>query len=403
MTETKKLTQANVRDLPLAAKGERYSVNDAELPGFGVRIGARDKSYIVWGRVNGRKRMVTIGSSDVWTAEDARKHAKGLMTDMSRGDDPNHIKAQNRLRSTTLGEAAQSYVDDNAKLKPQTRIEYVETLKRNLNDWWDKPLDSITPDMVMKRYNKLAERAPTQADITFRYFRAVFNGAAAVIELMGDAPLPNPTRILTLKKAWKPLVRRETAIPTEQIGAWWNACDGDGDRLVADAFRFMLLTGWRKSEVLNLRWRDVNMKANTVTARDTKNKTHHTLPVGNWLLSMLTARKQQSGGKHDYVFESDKGRLSNLRYFQDDMLARTGLWITPHDLRRTFASMAAGMFPSYVVKKLLNHAASNDVTQGYIIQSVADLRVPMQTIEDNVLRHAGTRSTGNVIQLRAAG
>ncbi len=387
MNQSKKLTQAYVRDLPLAEPGKRYTVNDTELPGFGVRVGARDRVYFVWGRVQGKKRLVTIGNAMTWTAEDARKQARALSVDMDKGDDPTALKAVAKSLGVTLAEAATDYVRENAKLKDSTRKEYVEILQRNLADWWDKPLAEITPDMVSKMHAKIKERAPPQADKTFKYFRLVFNSAAAVLELSGQTPPPNPVRVLTLKKAWQPMTRRQTSIPTEDIGRWWNACEGEGDRMVTDAFRFMLLTGMRKSEVIGLRWADVHFKRRTVTVRDTKNHSDLTLPVGDWLFTMLEDRRKQGAG-HDYVFQSDKGRLSNLRYFQDDMLERTGLWITPHDLRRTFITMAAGMFPEYVVKALCNHKQSSDVTQGYIIQSVNDLRAPMQAIENRVLELA---------------
>lgn len=397
-----KLTKTVVNGLPLPGEGERaYWVWDTEIPGFMLAVSKSSKTFAVRRRLNGRQRYVTIGSAAAWTVEEARKQARAIIADMDRGTDHNAEKAKAKVQGITLREAVTSYVEDNAKLKPRTRKEYVEVLERNLSDWMSKPLDTISPDMVRKRYAALAERAPTQGDLTFRVFRAVFNGANALMEEAGADPLPNPCRILSRRKVWKPLVRKEGVIPVDRLGDWWQATEGMGDRLVADAFRFMLLTGWRKSEVLGLRWRDVNMKAKTVTARDTKNGTHHTLPMGEWLFRMIEARRQHAA-HHDYVFQSDKGRLSNLRYFQQDVMDATGLWVTPHDLRRTFASLAADLFPELLVKKLMNHVTGNNVTLGYIIKSASDLRAPMQTIEDTILRHAGALEAGKVIQLRTA-
>lgn len=54
-----KLTAQYVRDLPFAEAGQTL-VTDDPLPGFGVRVGARSKSYFAESRVKGRTRRVTI-------------------------------------------------------------------------------------------------------------------------------------------------------------------------------------------------------------------------------------------------------------------------------------------------------------------------------------------------------
>ena len=57
---------------------------------------------------------------------------------------------------------------------------------------------------------------------------------------------------------------------------------------------------------------------------------------------------------------------------------------TIHDLRRTFATIAAEMgIPPYLLKKLLNHK-SGDVTEGYVISTVEILRNPVQKIAKRI-------------------
>jgi integrase len=46
---------------------------------------------------------------------------------------------------------------------------------------------------------------------------------------------------------------------------------------------------------------------------------------------------------------------------------KSGVRASPHDLRRTFASIAEGLdISGYSLKRLLNHT-TGDVTQGYVI------------------------------------
>ncbi|HBG95416.1 MAG TPA: hypothetical protein DDY14_08865, partial [Chromatiaceae bacterium] len=85
----------------------------------------------------------------------------------------------------------------------------------------------------------------------------------------------------------------------------------------------------------------------------------------------------------------------------DAIEADTGLKISPHDLRRTWASMAerAGV-GAYGIKAALNHKTTGDVTGLHYAQvSVEDLRPIMQQVEDVILRHAERRND-NVVMLR---
>jgi hypothetical protein len=61
---------------------------------------------------------------------------------------------------------------------------------------------------------------------------------------------------------------------------------------------------------------------------------------------------------------------------------------SPHDLRRTFASIVSRLgdrLSYYTTKRLLNHRTS-DVTQGYVQFDLEQLRSAMQAVEDFVLQ-----------------
>ena len=65
----------------------------------------------------------------------------------------------------------------------------------------------------------------------------------------------------------------------------------------------------------------------------------------------------------------------------------TGLHITAHDLRRTFASVASKLdISTFKVKALTNHISGNDVTADYVQIEFDDLREAMQRIADHMLR-----------------
>jgi integrase len=67
--------------------------------------------------------------------------------------------------------------------------------------------------------------------------------------------------------------------------------------------------------------------------------------------------------------------IRDLRAALESVVKHGGKEITPHDLRRTFASFAerAGV-PHTALKLLLHHALGSDVTIGYVRPSADDLR-----------------------------
>jgi len=68
----------------------------------------------------------------------------------------------------------------------------------------------------------------------------------------------------------------------------------------------------------------------------------------------------------------------------------SGIQFSPHDLRRTFASIVSRLgdqLSYYTTKRLLNHRTS-DVTQGYVQFDLEQLRAAMQQVEDFVMAKA---------------
>lgn len=61
----------------------------------------------------------------------------------------------------------------------------------------------------------------------------------------------------------------------------------------------------------------------------------------------------------------------------------SGVQFTPHDLRRTFITIAESLdISAYALKRLANHKMTSDVTAGYIIGDAERLRIPMQQVTD---------------------
>ena len=159
----------------------------------------------------------------------------------------------------------------------------------------------------------------------------------------------------------------------------------------------MLFTGMRRGEAQKLCWRDIDFKDKTLTITDTKNNDPLTLPLGDFLLTMLEERRKRYGN-YEYVF-SGSGKCGHLHEPKKGIAKVTkqsGVQFTNHDLRRTFITIAESLeISAYALKRLINHRTT-DVTGGYIIVDVERLRSPVNKIEAFILEKVnGEQPAGN--------
>lgn len=426
-----KLTKSAVDRIQLTAAGQTYYI-DSELPGFGLRVGTKRKTYFAESRVNGKTVRVTIGPHGPFTPEQARTAAKEQLRLMAGGVDPNDTKAAAKARRATLGEAFEALLDARKGLKGRTVYDYRRFMgmpdpnaapprvrRRDprptpiyFRDWKDKPITEITKDMVESRHALIGQTSEAQANLAMRFLRALFNFAAGRYEDSKGQPLiqQNPVKRLSQTKAWYRVERRKTYIKPQDLKGWLDAVQGLGAdkdkrkaRVVRDYLLLLLLTGLRREEAAKLRWADVDLAAKTLTVRDTKNHEDHTLPLSDFLLEMLQQRKEAAGDSL-YVFpgEGPRGYLVEPKAQMAKVSKASGVAFTLHDLRRTFATIAESLdIPAYALKRLLNHKTGSDVTAGYVIVDVERLRRPMQQITDFILKAAGVRESAPVVQLQA--
>ena len=161
------------------------------------------------------------------------------------------------------------------------------------------------------------------------------------------------------------------------------------DAMWQDYFVLLLFTGLRKSEALSLRWTDVDLDAKTILIRDTKNRQPHMLPLSDFLTDLFVRKGEQKTA--DFVFPGENGgRAADPRLRSEEIVKKSGITFTPHDLRRTFATVAESLDLSWkTVKSLLNPKMEDDVTAGYVVSDAERMRAAMQAITDKLKTHCG--------------
>jgi integrase len=399
--------------LPLPEPGRRLEAYDSKTPGLLMRVTNKGtKTFTVYRRVSGKPQRVKLGRYPDMSIEQARKNAKKMLGMMADGIDPVAQRRVKQVACVTLEEVLEAYFRAR-QLKPRTVKDYRDATNECFSDWKQKPIASITKDMVEKRHHSHGKRSKARANDAMRVLRALFNFAAAKYEDAEGKPLikDNPVARLSSTRAWYEIKRRKTVIKTHQLGNWFKAVmtlkperAGSNAEVVRDYLLVVLFTGMRKEEAAGLKWTDIDFTDRTFAIVDPKNGEDIVLPLPDFLHALLQERYKHSTSQFVFPGLGRSGHIGNIRHWIAQVTAASGVKFTLHDLRRTFITTAESLDISvYALKRLLNHRIDKtDVTAGYIITDVERLRKPMQKINDHLLRLANMQPEAEVVDIRRA-
>lgn len=373
------------------AKDKDYVIWDDDLPGFGVRVFASGKrSYVIQYRSNGSSRRFTIGLHGIWTPETARREAKAQLGRVAQGDDPAEEKLEDR-NAMTVKELCERYIGDlHAGLiqgkrgrpkKPAT----ISTDVGRING-------HIIPVLGKKRVRDLSKADVTKMmnDILIGKTKAVRKtgnlrgksilrggpGAASrTVGLLGgiltyanDAGIVDRNVAHGIKKP-KDQVRnrRLTAAEYREMGEALNRAASDPDlAMMIDIVRQIALTGCRRSEIIGLRWSDVDLPNSCLRLSESKEGAS-IRPIGLPVVEFLETQRELSAG--DHVFPGSRGGKAYGAFPKQwkKIFAGTALeTITAHILRHSFASIANDLGLSEItIAALLGHSKGS-MTSKYI-------------------------------------
>jgi integrase len=439
-----KLTEKAIAKLAVPERGQQVLYWDAEVKGFGILVsGATAKrTYVVQRSINGRTRRVTVGPANVLSLDQARKRAEEILADFYRGIDPKAARAS----KVNLKEARDDYLRARKDLRPRSAANYRDGIERYLSDWLDSPPTSISPDMVERRHAEIAreieerhrksaadaakknaaeadraenlglvdaaakhremaakaeKRQPFKgqavANATMRAVRMLWNHVADRIAI-GE----NPVR---LRKQWFAVPRRERMVKADEMAKFYRAVLDLPSPIYRDYVLALLFTGLRRREAANLRWSDVDFAAKVIRipAKEMKAGKKLDLPMTTFIHELMVARR--SMGKTEFVFlaDSKSGHIEEVKHFFDLIAVKTGIEVSPHDLRRTFCTVAESCEISpMALKALVAHAHGGDVTAGYVQMTAERLRRPAQQVCDRLMELCRVEQIGdaNVKKIR---
>jgi integrase len=386
---------------------------DTELRGFGVLVSGvgTTKSWVVQAKLKtGRTRRVTLAPTNVLSLNEAREEAKLKLAEIYRGGDPK-VLARRARSGLTLSVVLDNYLTANSNLSPKSIADYRKTAARHLTVWLNLPLRAISAEMVEARFRAIADdvaacatsgrikggvavHGRASANNALRLFRAVWNYQA---ERDPDTPR-NPTWIL--RRQWHRLERRDRHVRAEDLPAFYAATLALPSGVQRDLVIFDLFTGMREREASGLRWDEVDLAQRIIHLPARRMKAHRRfdLPMSDVVYDLLCARRAL-GNDGQYVFPGNgkSEHCESFTYALRQIAAATDISVSPHDIRRTFASVAeATEISPLALKLLLAHSPGGDVTSGYTIMSAARLREAAQKVADRLKELCDIEATSEV-------
>lgn len=287
-------------------------------------------------------------------------------------------KLKSELNNTTDLVSSNMKFSDAAKLwedtiqsSPTSRRHHKEHFTKRFQDFYNKPIKSITKPQLIKWRNKLGETdyATKTKNTCIGYVRSVFKFTSDIYGL------PNVSIVLKNFKETKEEVMSEMQVWTvEEFNQFIDCVDNP---LYKKFFSTLFWTGCRRGEAIALQCSDLNesdhtiyihaSQRNTTTGlQPTKTGTNRHVKLDDVLYEELLELKQEF--KKGYLFGGENAMTpTNIdRYFAKGIEKSGVKKIRLHDLRHSHATILINSGVNIVaVSKRLGHTDINQTLKTY--------------------------------------
>ena len=362
---------------------------DSELRGFGIRVKPSGvKTFLIQYRnVEGRTRRLVLGQYGALAPEAARDLAREKLTAVAKGEDPSAERHAVRA-GMSVSEVCDWYLEqaeagrilgrNRRPIKASTlqmdrsRIEtHIKPLlgSRLVSGLTLKDIEGMQADIAAGKSARGRKKGrggkstggAGVASRTIGTLRGLL-GHAARLNVIGKNPAAGVRQLA--------VERRQRRLSDDELRHFGKvmrdmAAEGEHPTGLA-AIRAMLLSGFRRMEVLGLERPWVSQNEHCVRFPDTKSGAQIRV-LGRTAMSCLESAPRRDGSPYLFAADWGDGHFIGVVRVLDRVCTQAKLKdVTPHVLRHTFASVAGDLgFSELTIAGLLGHSARG-VTQGYV-------------------------------------
>jgi integrase len=361
-----KLTPALVGAAMGPADGKAYNlISDSEVVGLGLRTTkAGAKAWTFSYRTHsGISRRLTIGNVADWPLKLARDEARRLRREVDTGHDPMGERHELREAPTVADLVARWRAEAAPKKRARSLVDDESMIAQHILPALGRmKVADIRHADIDKLHRKItATGARVRANRVAALLSRMF-GLAVIWEMRTDNPVRGIER--------NPETARHRYLEGDELERLLAAVAAHPNRQGAHVLELLLLTGARRSEVLRMRWEQLDLGDGiwTKPASATKQARLHRIPLSPPARQVLAEIKQAAEEKaakyrrdrSSWVFPAryGGGALGDVKHVWAAICRTAGITdLHVHDLRHAYATFLASAGLSLpIIGRLLGHS-----------------------------------------------
>jgi len=355
---------------PEDAKAKESEYSDTEVAGLRIIVNRRGRKYFLFRySFDGAKRSMKLGDYPQMDVGNARQRALDCRRQVATGTDPQAAAATSAAARLTLREFVTNDYLPHAYATKRSAKDDDGRMRNLLPEFGDRPLAEITSHSIQQFHDRLRlQKCAATANRHLALLKRCFNLAIIWGKLDGR----NPAKGIRMHQENN---QRQRYLSGSELRLFLTALDEEPNRPLADALRFLLMTGARRTEVLSARWDAIDLDKGQWFLPHTKSGKSRFVLLNDGAIELLRQRGRPAG--HVYVFPGKNvgEAICNPYKGFKRVLKRAGISdLRIHDLRHSFASLAINNGATlYEVQHLLGHADSK-TSQRYAHMASDNLR-----------------------------
>jgi integrase len=354
----------------------RIEYCDKDLPGLYVEVRATSPGqgtyYLRYKDGNGKTCHQKLERTGDMELDEARARAKTLKAEITLGKDP---RAEEKAKKAvpTLTEFMEDMYFPHVRTRKRTAAKDEEYYRLRLKAaFGNKRLNQIRRREVQLFHSALHAEglAPATCNHYLKLLKRVFNLAIQweVVDMKNPACGIQQYRELNLI---------ENYMDDEQLQRLLTVLKRDKNRTVCDIILFLLSTGARLSEVLNMKHEMVNTERRVwrIPATNSKSGKVRPVPLNDTALEVLSKQNTKDEFEHVFINRQTGKPYTTIQKVWNRLRNKADLGhVRCHDLRHQYASMLVNSGRTlYEVQQILGHSTSK-VTQRYSHLTTATLQ-----------------------------